>query len=112
MNEFENQVSQAANKAVLHLITSGDWIKPSYADRVPFPKEFIEQAWGLVDREKVKSQIANRIEEELANKIVNHMAAEIASDIKKVLSVQERREAIRSLVRENINGICRPPKGE
>lgn len=112
MTGLEKKISDAANKAVLHVITSGDWIKPTYKDRVPIPQEFIQEAWQLVDQDKVKSQIAKRIEEELANKIINHMAAEIGSDIKKVLSITERREAIRSLVRENINEICRTPTNE
>jgi hypothetical protein len=42
----------------------------------------------------------------LADKIINHIAAEISTDIKKLLSVSERREALRSVARENLDRIC------
>ena len=37
--------------------------------------------------------------------MVNHMAAELATDIKQILSVQERREALRALAREHMDSI-------
>ena len=67
----------------------------------------IQDAWGMVDVEKIKAQLAERLQNELADRIVNQMAAEIATDIKQVLSVKERREAIRSLVRDNIDSLTR-----
>jgi len=61
--------------------------------------------WALVDTDRLKAAIAARLDEELADRIVNHMAAEIASDVKQILSVKERREALRHLARTHAHGF-------
>ena len=42
---------------------------------------------------------------ELAERIVNHMAAEISTDVKQILSVKERREALRALARHHMDSL-------
>ena len=105
MTDFEKAVKTAAEKAVLKIIGDGNWIQPDYSNRYKIPQEFMADIWGLVDHNKIKKQMAKRLEEELANRIVNHMAAEIATDVKQLLSVTERREALRSIARENMEKI-------
>jgi Mg/Co/Ni transporter MgtE len=102
---FEEQLLEAAKSAALKNVTAGHWIEPQYSNRVQIPKEFMHEVWAMVDKEALKRQLAVRIENELAERIVNSMAAEIATDIKQVLSVKERREALRQLARAHIESI-------
>lgn len=107
MSDIETAIKAAAEKAVLKIISDGNWLQTDYASRFKLPADFIVSVWGLVDADKVRAQMAARIEAELADRIVNHMAAEISTDIKQILSVNERREAIRSLARQNIEQIMK-----
>jgi len=105
MSNLEEQIKHAAEKAVLKYIGEGGWIQPDYNNRIKIPFEVLTDAWSLVDRESLKTKLAERIESELADRIVNHIAAELATDIKQILSVTERREAIRQLAREHMDSI-------
>lgn len=112
MTDFETAVKHAAEKAVLRIISEGAWVQPDYANRFQIPKDFMADVWKLVDTNKLKSAMAARLEQELADRIVNHLAAEIATDVKQLLSDKERREALRSVARENMDRICSPKKPE
>lgn len=101
---FEQQVKAAAEKAVLKFFADG-WVLPNYEARLKIPAEWIAEAWRLVDADKVRAQLAQRIESELADRMVNHMAAELATDIKQILSVKERREALRALARDHMDAV-------
>lgn len=105
MTELETAIKAAAEKSILKIIQEGSWIQPDYANRFKVPPEMLTQIWALVDIEAVKKRMALRLEEELADRIVNHMAAEIATDVKQILSVQERREALRSVARAHFDHI-------
>lgn len=107
MSEFEKAVSHAAQKAVLKIISEGSWIASNYGSRFKMPPEMLDQVWAMVDVERLKQRMAERIESELADRIVNHMAAELATDIKQLLSVQERREAIRQVARDHLSHIMK-----
>ena len=107
MNDFELQVKAAAEKAVLKFIGDGGWLLPNYESRLKVPAEWIADCWRLVDSEKLKACIAQRLEAELADRMVNHMAAELATDIKQILSVRERREALRALAREHMDAVMK-----
>lgn len=105
MSEFERRISEAAQAAVLKIISDGSWIASDYSSRFKMPPEMLAEVWAMVDIAGLKRKMADRIESELADRIVNHMAAELATDIKQLLSVQERREAIRSVAREHLSHI-------
>jgi len=105
MSEIGEKLQQQAEKSILKIITSGHWIQPDYTNRVKLPQDFMESVWQSVDQERVKAELAARLEKELADRIVNHMAAELATDIKQILSVKERREAVRALARKHMNEI-------
>jgi Mg/Co/Ni transporter MgtE len=105
MSDFETAVKHAAEKTVLKIISEGSWVASDYRDRFKLPAEFMADVWALVDAEKLKAQMAARLEAELADRIVNHMAAEIATDVKQILSVKERREALRAVARENMEKV-------
>jgi hypothetical protein len=110
MTEFETAIKAAAEKAVLKIISEGSWVMPDYANRFKIPPEMLAGIWGMVDTAGVQKKLAARLEQELADRIVNHMAAEIATDIKQILSVNERREAIRSIVRAHFDQIMQAGK--
>jgi hypothetical protein len=104
---FETQVKQLAEKAVLNMFAKADnWLQADYSNRVKIPASLMAEVWALVDVEKIKKQMAARLEKDLADRIVNHMAAELATDVKQILSVAERREALRAVCRENMERIC------
>ena len=107
MSNFEDQVKTAAEKAVLQLVSSGQWLTPDYAGRIRIPAEWMAKVWRMVDADRVRRQVAERIESELADRMVNHIAAELATDIKQILSVKERREALRALAREHMDAIMK-----
>lgn len=107
MTDFDKAVKEAAEKAVLHFISSGGWLLPNYESRLKIPPEWIADCWRLVDSEALKAKIAMRLESELVDRMVNHMAAELATDIKQILSVPERREALRALAREHMDEVMK-----
>lgn len=107
MTDFENQLKAAAEKAVLNIVSSGQWLQPNYESRVKVPAEWIASMWSMVNADIVRQKLALRIESELADRMVNHMAAELATDIKQILSVRERREALRALAREHIDAVMK-----
>ena len=107
MSDFDQQVKAAAEKAVLQFIGSGSWLLPNYESRLKIPAEWIADCWRLVDADRLKQQIAHRLESELADRMVNHMAAELATDIKQILSVRERREMLRGLAREHMDAVMK-----
>ena len=107
MTDFDKQVKEAAEKAVLHFVSSGGWLLPNYESRLKVPAEWMAEAWRLVDADKVRAQLAARLESELADRMVNLMAAELATDIKQILSVKERREALRALAREHMDAVMK-----
>ena len=105
MTTLEEQIKSAAEKAVLHNITKGGWIENDYRNRLKIPGDLLQEVWSMVDRDKLKACLKERIERELADRLVNHIAAEMATDIKQILSVPERREAVRALAREHMNSV-------
>jgi len=106
LSKFEDDLKQSMEQAILKMVKSGDLIQPSYESRVKIPETFIKEVWNMVDTEKIKIEMAINIEKVLADQITNRLASEIASDVKSVLSVKHRREAIRNIAKENLNRIC------
>ena len=101
---FKNLQSDIAC-SIVNQIRGAKLVQIPYSGLFKLPESFISDAWHLVDHEALKREISTRLEQELADRIVNHMAAEIATDIKSVLSIKERREAIRAVCRDNIEAL-------
>lgn len=105
MSGIEEAIKTAAEKSILKMIHDGAWYATNYTDRVKLPPDFMAQVWALVDTKKVQVAMAARLENELADRIVNALAAEMATDIKQILSVTERREALRQVARNHVERI-------
>jgi hypothetical protein len=110
MNDFEKSVAEAAQHAVLKFVNDGGWLMPNYQARMQIPASWVADCWKLVDANKLKVKIAERLESELADRMVNHMASELATDIKQILSVKERREALRELARKHMETVMQAGK--
>lgn len=104
---LEQRIKFHAEKFVLEFIGSSGWLQPDYSKRITVPAEFLEKAYALVDRDALTKKLAERIESELADRLINAIAAEMATDIKQILSVPERREAIRQLARDHMSAIMK-----
>ncbi len=107
MSDFDQRVKAAAEKAVLQFVDSGGWLMPNYESRLKIPADWIADCWKLVDANKLKAKIAERLEDELSERMVNHMAAELATDIKQILSVKERREMLRGIARDHMDAVMK-----
>lgn len=106
MSDFSQALVTAVEQSALKQIKEHG-VNINYNDRISIPKSFMDEIWKMVDREALKRQIAVRLESELADRIVNKIAEELSTDIKQILSVKERREAIRSLAREHMESIMK-----
>jgi hypothetical protein len=105
VSNFDDRLMQAAQASILKMVSDGRWIEPDYANRFKVPAGFLAEIWALVDVNRVKLLMAQRIEAELADRVVNHMAAELATDVKQLLSDKERREALRAVARKHLDYI-------
>ena len=95
----------------MQFVQGGQWLQPNYESRFKIPVEWVADCWRLIDAEKLKQKIAERLESELAERMVNHMAAELATDIKQILSVKERREMLRGLARDHMDAVMKAGSG-
>lgn len=107
MTDLEQAIKASAEKAVLKYVTDGGWLLPNYESRFKVPPEWVAACWKLVDADKVKQQVATLLEGELAERMVNSIASELATDIKQILSVKERREMLRGIAREHMDAVMR-----
>ena len=107
MSDLEQAIKVASEKAVLKYVTDGGWLLPNYESRFKVPPEWVAACWKLVDADKVKQQVAALLEAELAERMVNSIAAELATDIKQILSVKERREMLRGIAREHMDAVMK-----
>lgn len=49
MSDIGEKIKQQAEKSILSLITSGNWIQPDYSNRVKLPADFMESVWQSVE---------------------------------------------------------------
>lgn len=106
MKTFEEQVQAKVSGAILYFLANSEkWLTLGYFDRFKIPQSFLDDVWRYIESESLKKEIAARVEAELADRVVNQIVAELSSDIKQILSVQERREAVRAVARENLERI-------
>ena len=111
MKNLEEMLLKLISQSLERQVRDTDLISIRHDDKFKLPQDFIEKAWELVDHTSLLKKMSERLEDQLVDRLVNAMAAEIATDIKQVLSVKERRENIRYLVRNNIDSLVKVDKG-
>ena len=104
---FNETMTRAVEHAVIKALAKGDWITFDYGARPKIDAAMLAGIWADIDMERVKARLKERIEDMLVERICNAMATEMAGDVKQVLGVPERREAIRALAREHLTEIMR-----
>ena len=97
VKQLSEGMIKAATKALINSLDNG--IAIPYECRYKVPADFFEGVWKLVDKTKVQELMAKNIEQELADRIVNKLATEISTDIKQLLSNNDRREELRTYAR-------------
>ena len=107
MSDFEKDLMNSVKCSMTNQINKTDFIQIPYDQRVRLPADFMSRVWALVDQESVINKLSERLENELVDRLVNSVATEMATDIKQILSVKERREAVRALVRDNIDTLTK-----
>lgn len=101
---FAEKVQQAVEQTVINQLRDGKGISIPY-NAVKIPPDFISECWALVDKEKIKQEVASILEKEFARRVVNKFEGEVANDIKLALNDKESREKVRAYIRENINSL-------
>ncbi len=109
-NNLESRLLELMVRQLEKSIHAADLVSINYQERFKLPSDFIAKAWSLVDQDSLLQSLSVKLQDELVDRLVNQMAAEIATDIKQILSVQERREAVRSVVRDNIDKLTKVGK--
>lgn len=104
---FDKKLIEVVQNQIVNSIQKADLLQLRYDERFKLPDYFIQECWDLVDKESLKANLAKRIESELVDRLINSIASEMATDIKQVLSVKERREAVRQVVRDNIDALTK-----
>jgi hypothetical protein len=102
---LEQKLLGSIEQSIIRQINQSDLVAIQYSDKMRLPAGFMLDAWGLIDQDALLKSLAARLQEELVERLVNQLAAEIATDIKQVLSDKERREAVRAVVRDNIEKL-------
>ena len=105
MKDFEENLINSIQQSITRQVNSTDFVAIRHDDKIKLPPAFLDKAWAGVDQDYLLAQLTARLESELVDRLVNSIAAEIATDIKQLLSVKERREAIRHLARANLDKL-------
>ena len=104
---FAADLQQAVEQSVLAMVRKGDWLSVDYGRRIQVTPEKLRELYEGIDLRRVVAKCAERVEERLADVLFNALATEIATDVKKILSNTELREAVRAIIREKIRGAAK-----
>ena len=105
MSDFDKQLQEAVQQSVLKMVRNGDLVLPEYAARAKIPPAKVQELYDAVDWGRVRALVLAEIESAVADKILNAMAAEMATDIKQVLSNKELREEVRGFIRAGVRRV-------
>lgn len=95
----------AFEDALVKMIREGQLLQPDYKNRIMVDAEFVKQVYAQIDYKRVLSLLGPMLEQRAADLILGAMATEITTDVKQLLSHKERREMLRSVIRENLDKI-------
>lgn len=105
MEELEKDVFQRIRNSIIKSLEKTELISINYNDRIPLPRNIIQEVYQSLDIEIIKQKLKERLEEELANKIANSLITEFSNDVKQIMSNKELREEMRAYTREKIKSI-------
>ena len=100
--EFQDCVNQAVQNSIVNLLSSGEWLKVDYAQKVMLSQVELRKAYEQIDMSQVLERIKERLEIKVADKILDSLMTEIATDVKSIMSNKELREDLRSVIRTKI----------
>lgn len=96
--EFEDAILSAAKQSIVKMFTDGNFVMPDYANRVKIPADLVSQVYGLIDFDEVLKILRPRINELVADRIAAAMSQELTTDVKRILSHEPTRLALRCAV--------------
>lgn len=102
MNNFEEQMQQAAQESIIKALKTGEWLKVGFGDRMTVTPGQLREIYQAVDMNRVGEILKNKIEQRVADSIFNNLAIEVATDVKKIMSNTELREDCRAVIRAKI----------
>lgn len=101
----KDKLVQAFEESLVKMIREGALLQPDYANRIKIDAAFVKEVYNQIDFNGVMAKLKPMLEERCAELILAAMATEITSDVKQLLSHKERREMLRSIVRENMDRL-------
>ncbi len=105
MSDFERDIQQAVQSAIVKTLASGDWLTVHWKDRFGVSPERLREVYNSVDMDKVTAIIKEKIEKRIADSLFNALATEIATDVKKIMCNTELREDCRAVIRTKLRGM-------
>jgi hypothetical protein len=102
MNNFAEQVQQAAEESIVTALKSGEWLRINYNNKVAVTAEQIREVYQSIDMSKVAEILKAKLEQRLADTLFNALATEVATDVKKIMGNTELREDCRAVIRDKI----------
>jgi hypothetical protein len=102
---FTSRLVDQIERSVLKKIGSGEWLQIDYKDRISIDVELLKDVYASLDMGRVKSILTDKLHNHIADKILNSIAAEIATDVKQILSQKELREDVRATLREKVREV-------
>jgi hypothetical protein len=113
---FEEILQKAIQHTVIDFIRKGDWMKIDYNARVNVDSAWLREMHSRVSMDNVMELVKSQVEQRIADGIINSMTAEIATDVKSIMSNKELREDLRSVLRAKIReaqaAICKGKTNE
>lgn len=102
MNNFAEQVQQAAEESIIKALKSGEWLRINYANKVAVTTDQLREVYQGIDMSRVAEILKAKLEQRLADTLFNNLATEVATDVKKIMSNTELREDCRAVIRDKI----------
>jgi hypothetical protein len=102
MENFAEQIQEAAEESIVKTLKSGDWLRVAWDSKMTVAPEQLRKVYESVDMDRVAERLTQKLEGRIADAIFNNMATEVGTDVKKILSNTELREDVRSLLRNKM----------
>lgn len=106
-NDFHASFIKAAEDALVKFIGSQDWLKLEWNEKFLVGNGIFRQVYESIDIDRVKARLCERIEDKVVDTIIASMATEIGTDTKRIMSNQELREDLRSVLRDRIRSCVK-----